>query len=53
MERSRQFWEHGDPTAEWYEATEEDFEEIFPRNRDPLPKGGVPKNPPVIREYPY
>jgi hypothetical protein len=43
------FWENGDSEAEWITFTPEDMDLQLARSVDPLPEGGVQKNPNLAR----
>lgn len=47
------FWENGSPTTPWITVTEDDMMVILPNNREPLPEGGVPKRPKLVRQLPH
>lgn len=52
-EKALSFWDNGSPITPWLEITADDMKVVLPNNIEPLPEGGVPKKPKLVRQLPY
>jgi hypothetical protein len=52
-EKALSFWDSGSLSTPWLDITADDMKVVLPTNIEPLPEGGVPKKPKLVRQLPY